>query len=107
MGLYGSRIQASLSDFYSGLAQVCPRGKADLGKCDTREKDDPAWTSNARVNARNAITAAIVAQKHIPLDDMHALILQHPDMYSDNIHPNKQASLLQAQQVARGIEKLV
>lgn len=71
------------------------------------QKADPDGATNARINARNTIAAAVMRQHHIPVDDQHGLMMQHPDLYSDNVHPNKEASRLQARQAASEIEKLL
>lgn len=106
-GYTEAEYAAAFPGFIQALRKDAPGAKLIWANVTPVKKDDPAWTSNARIDARNAITASIVKQQKIPLDDQHALILQHPDLYSDNIHPNKEASSIQAQQVAAGIEKLL
>ena len=102
-----AEYKAAFPSLIKALRHDAPGAKLIWANTTPVKKDDPEWTSNARVDARNAIAAAIVKQHHIPLDDLHALVLQHPDMYADNIHPNKVVTSLEAQQVVAGIEKML
>ena len=106
-GYTEAEYKAAFPGLIQALHEDAPGAKLVWANVTPVKKDDPAWTTNARIDARNAITAAIVKRQQIPLDDQHALMLQHPEMYLDNIHPNKQASSIQAEQVAAGIEKLL
>ena len=44
--------------------------------------------TNDRVDARNAIAQAFIIAAHIPIDDQHALMMQHRDLYQDTVHFN-------------------
>jgi len=59
--------------------------------------------TNARVDARNQLAAALMAAQSIPIDDQHTLMLAHQDMHADNVHFNADGSALQSAQVAATI----
>jgi hypothetical protein len=69
-------------------------------------KDKPVGATNARITVRNEIAAAIMKGEQIPIDDQHEVVRQHPDLYSDDVHPNEAASMIQGRQAAAMIEKL-
>jgi lysophospholipase L1-like esterase len=59
--------------------------------------------TNDRVDARNAIAQAFVDAAHIQVDDQHALMMQHQDMYQDTVHFNAAGSNLMGDQAAATI----
>jgi lysophospholipase L1-like esterase len=61
--------------------------------------------TNDRVNARNAIAQTFVDAAHIPVDDQHALMMQHQDMYQDTVHFNAAGSNLMGDQAAATIRR--
>lgn len=61
---------------------------------------------NERVKARNRIAAAYVSEHGLAIDDLFALVVDHPEYYSnDGVHFNKTGVELQARQVADCILK--
>jgi hypothetical protein len=69
--------------------------------------DDPEGATNDRVNARNAIALSFVQAAGIPLDDQHALMMQHLDDYQDTVHFNDAGARIQGKQAAESIRKLL
>ncbi len=63
--------------------------------------------SDARITARNAIAAEIVAAQKIPIDDLNAAVNGHPEYHSDNVHFNSEGIQIQAAQVSAQVEKLL
>jgi hypothetical protein len=61
--------------------------------------------TNDRVNARNAIAQTFIDAAHIPIDDQHALMMQHRDLYHDTVHFNSAGSNLMGDQAAASIRK--
>jgi lysophospholipase L1-like esterase len=61
--------------------------------------------SNARIDERNRLAAAVMSREGIPTDDQHGLMLPHADMHSDDVHFNAEGSAMEAAQVA-GIIRL-
>jgi hypothetical protein len=59
--------------------------------------------TNDRVDARNAIARTFVDAAHIPIDDQHALMMQHQDLHKDTVHFNPAGSNLMGDQAAAAI----
>jgi lysophospholipase L1-like esterase len=59
--------------------------------------------SNSRIDARNAIARSFIDAAHIPIDDQHALMLQHQNLHQDTVHFNTAGSNLMGDQVAAKI----
>jgi len=69
--------------------------------------DSPHGATNAHVNARNAVALSFVSAAGIPVDDQHALMMQHLDTYQDSVHFNEKGSQIQGKQVAENIRRLL
>jgi lysophospholipase L1-like esterase len=59
--------------------------------------------TNDRVDARNAIARGFIIPAHIPIDDQHALMMRHRDLYQDTVHFNPAGSELMGDQAAATI----
>jgi lysophospholipase L1-like esterase len=59
--------------------------------------------TNDRVDARNAIARGFITPAHIPIDDQHALMMRHRDLYQDTVHFNPAGSELMGDQAAATI----
>jgi hypothetical protein len=60
--------------------------------------------TNQRVDARNAIATSLVQAAGIPVDDQHALMMQHQDLHEDPVHFNASGSVLQGDQAAATVK---
>jgi GDSL-like Lipase/Acylhydrolase family len=62
-----------------------------------------------RVAARNKIADAYAREAGIPIDDLYATVLHHPDYYLgvDGTHPNPQGRAAEAHDVAASILKIL
>ncbi len=67
----------------------------------------PDTGKNARIDARNASALEYVTGQHIPLDDLHALMLQHQNLHKGDIHYQPAGYDLLARQAADSILKLL
>lgn len=56
--------------------------------------------TNARIDERNRLAAALMAKDSIPVDDQHALMLRHADLHSGDVHFKPEGSAVQAAQAA-------
>ena len=56
--------------------------------------------TNDGVDARNAIARIFVHAAHIPVDDQHALMMRHQDLYQDTVHFDSVGSSLMGHQAA-------
>ena len=61
--------------------------------------------TNDRIDARNRIANTFIAAAHIRIDDQHALMMQHRDLYQDTVHFNETGSNLMGDQAAAMILK--
>lgn len=69
--------------------------------------DKEHGATNERVNARNAIALRFVTKAAIPIDDQHALMMNHLDSYQDTVHFNVAGSEIQGRQAAEFIRRLL
>jgi hypothetical protein len=61
--------------------------------------------TNPRIDARNAIAKIFVETRKISVDDQHALMGHHFDLYEDAVHFNKTGSAIMGDQAAAIIEQ--
>ena len=62
--------------------------------------DEPNGATNSRVDERNTIALRLVKATGIEVDDQHALMEQHPDLYQDSVHFNPEGAKIQGDQAA-------
>lgn len=65
-----------------------------------RKDSSTGGATNARIDQRNRLAAALMARDKIPTDDQHVLMLPHADLHSDDVHFKAEGSTMQAAQVA-------
>ena len=59
--------------------------------------------TNARIDARNRLAAAVMRRDGIPTDDQHALMLKHPDLHNGDVHFTAAGYAVQASQAEAAI----
>jgi len=69
--------------------------------------DTKAAYSDARIEARNALAAQIMAMQKIPIVDLNAAVRGHPEFHSDNVHFNTHGIQMLAASVSAAVEKLL
>jgi hypothetical protein len=67
-------------------------------------KDKSDGATNVRIEARNTIAAQAVGRE-TNTDDQYALMKNHDNLHSDDVHFNTEGSALQAAQVVEIITK--
>ena len=67
--------------------------------------DTKAEYSDERIAARNALAAKVVTARKIPIVDLNAAVLGHPEFHSDNVHFNGKGSQILAASVSSAVEK--
>jgi hypothetical protein len=67
--------------------------------------DVTSGATNARIDARNALAKTFVETRKIPVDDQHALMVRHFDLYEDAVHFNKTGSAIMGDQAAAIIKQ--
>jgi len=71
-------------------------------------KDDAAsGATNPRIDARNAIALAQVLAENIPVDDQHALMMKHLDLYQDSVHFNPAGADIMGDQAAAAVRAVL
>src|SRR5882762_1929793 len=63
--------------------------------------------SNPRIDARNAIARGFIDAEGIPIDDQHALMTQHADLFEDAFHFNQAGSAMMGVQAAAIIKRAI
>jgi hypothetical protein len=89
------------------IRESAPGAKLIWASTTPVRKDRDAGARNDRIQARNAAARALSDREKIPVDDLHALMSSHADLYTDDVHFSKEGSTLMAEQVAREIAKLL
>ena len=70
----------------------------DVAKINTEKND--------RVLERNRIAAEIMKEQEIPINDLYAAVIDHPEFFAeDGVHYNSKGQAVQGEQVAKSIEK--
>src|SRR5258708_19722804 len=81
-----------------------PGGGKVIGTTITPVKPEASnGATNPRIDARNAIAQAFIESEKILVDDQHALMTQHADLYEDAFHFNKARSSIMTGQAAPSI----
>lgn len=62
---------------------------------------------NENVKERNRLSSALMAKEGVPVDDLYALMIQHPECCADSLHYNAAGKALQGAQAAAAIMKLL
>jgi len=62
-------------------------------------------STNARIDERNRLAAAVMSREGIATDDQHALMLKHPELHNGDVHFTEAGSAFQAAQVAQSIRQ--
>ena len=61
--------------------------------------------TNPRIDARNEIARGFVERAGIAIDDQHALMMNHGDLYQDSVHFDPAGAAIQGDQVAAFIKR--
>lgn len=107
LGYTEQQYAAGLPDVIAALRAGAPRVTLVWASC-TSPFPDPTKTdsTNARLEERNRLAAALMAHEGIAIDDQHALMAQHNDLHApDHLHFTEAGSALQAAQAADSIRR--
>ena len=78
---------------------VISRGYGGAAHSVTRV-DATNGATNPRIEERNAIARVLVQAAGIPIDDQHALMMKHLNLYQDSVHFNPVGAGIQGDQAA-------
>lgn len=70
-------------------------------------QDKAPGPSNERIVERNRIARQFFEKLGIPVDDLHAVMADHADLHSDDVHFKPEGSAMLAAQVAASVVKLL
>ena len=103
-----TRYKEAFTAYLKLIREHAPTSKL-IWASTTPIKEDPVGdtskkATNERVRERNRIALEFIRGKNIAVDDLYALMKDHRQSYTDNVHFNKEAVSLQAKQVAQSIE---
>lgn len=94
-------------ELMAAMKAGAPKAKLVWATITPVRNDKDGGATNARIDARNAIADDWMKKSRIPIDDQHALMLQHQDLHADDVHYTADGSAMQGRQVADSVEKLL
>jgi hypothetical protein len=98
-GYSESQYKSAFPHFLRAVRKLVGRKGALIWASTTPvRKDVVDGATNARVEERNAIALSLVKEAGIPLDDQHALMVQHRNFYEDDVHFNPEGANIQGDQ---------
>ena len=95
--------RAAFPSYLHALHKIAPKASFIWATITPVKVEDTPGPTNARIEARNRIAQTFISHAGIPLDDQHALMAQHADLYEDHVHFNTAGAVIQGQQVAQFI----
>jgi len=100
-GYSESQYKSAFPQFLRTVRKLVGRKGALIWASTTPVRQDVVdGATNARVEERNAIALSLAKTSGIPLDDQHALMVQHRDLYEDDVHFNPEGANIQGDQAA-------
>lgn len=100
-GYTEAQYKAAFPEFLRTVRSLVANNNALIWATTTPVKPQASnGTTNDRVDARNAIARTFINAAHIPIDDQHALMMRHQDLYQDTVHFNTVGSNLMGHQAA-------
>jgi hypothetical protein len=102
------QYKAAFPSFVHAVRSLGEKGGALIWASTTPVRADANnGPTNPRVDERNAIALTLVKSERILVDDQHALMLQHQDLYQDPVHFNPAGASLQGDQAAALIRSVL
>jgi lysophospholipase L1-like esterase len=96
-----AQYKAAFPEFLFTVRSLVARNSALIWATTTPVKPQAFnGATNNRVDARNVIARSFIDAVHIPVDDQHALMMRHQDLYQDTVHFNTAGSNLMGDQAA-------
>lgn len=101
------QYKAGFPAFVAQIRSIAPKASLIWANTTPVRVDQSPGPTNARVDQRNNIASSYIRNSKIALDDQHALMTHHADLYQDNVHFNTQGADLQGKQASRFIRGLL
>src|SRR3981081_994778 len=93
--------------FLEAIRALPGRGKLIWATITPVKPEASNGASNPRIEARNAIARGFIDEEGIPVDDQHALMTQHADLFEDAFHFNQAGSAMMGVQAAAIIKRAI
>jgi hypothetical protein len=103
-GYSEEQYKEAFPGFLKVVRSIAKSGRLIWATTTPVKSDASNGASNSRIDARNEIAKAILTSHSIAIDDQHALMSHHSDMYRDSVHFNDAEASIQAAQVIAGVE---
>jgi hypothetical protein len=103
-GYSEEQYKKAFPGFVKAVRSIAPGGRLIWATTTPVKSDASNGASNPRIDARNQIASAFVSSRSIAVDDQHALMSHHSDLYKDSVHFNDTGASIQAAQVVAGVE---
>lgn len=99
-----------LPQMLAHIRQLAPKAKLIWATCTPSHvngKFEQLAPNNANVTERNRISTELMAREGIPVNDLYALMLPHPECCADGLHYKAEGKAMQGKQVAAEILKVL
>ena len=96
-----TEYKAGFATYLSALRQIAPDAAFIWATTTPVRKEKEPGPTNARINARNEIALTFVHD--MAVDDQHALMAKHADLYHDDVHFNDEGSNMAGDAAAQTI----
>jgi hypothetical protein len=109
-GLHGwgyteAQFKSGFPNFLQAMRALPGHGKLIWATITPVKPEASNGATNPRIEARNSIARAFIEAEEIPIDDQHALMSGHPDLYEDAFHFNTAGSAIMGAQAAAIIRR--
>ena len=103
-GYSEAQYQAAFPSFLNAVRDLVGKHGTLIWATITPVRPDSSnGATNPRIEQRNTIALPVVNAAGITIDDQHALMMQHRDLYEDSIHFNPAGAIIQGDQAAATI----
>lgn len=100
-----AQYKAAFPNFIHSVTKLVPNHQGLIWATTTPVTSNATGgATNSRVDERNRIANAFVRSASIPIDDQHALMMQHQDLHQDPVHFNAKGSAMQGDQAVETIK---
>src|SRR5258707_627011 len=99
-GYTKAQFKSGFPIFLQAIRALPGRGKLIWTTITPVKPEASNGATNPRIDARNAIAPAFIESEKILVDDQHALMTQHADLYEDAFHFNNAGSAIMGGQAA-------
>ncbi len=99
-----------LPQLLAHIRQLAPKAKLIWATCTPSHvngKFEQLAPNNVNVTERNRISTELMAREGIPVNDLYALMLPHPECCADGLHYKAEGKAMQGKQVAAEILKVL